>query len=112
MHNLRNDIAEPYSVGHTGHHWCSLGRRYESQEVRIVGAILEVDCLMNHCWRTPDLEVWAFLLSTERTDALYPQDLVGGPEVKLKSNYPWLPLQGQIPEKGNLEGIIINYQNI
>lgn len=53
-----------------------------------------------------DSEVWAFLLSTGRTDALYPQDLVGGPEVKLKSNYPWLPLQGQFPQKDNLEGII------
>ena len=50
--------------------------------------------------------MWAFLLSTGRTDALYPQDLVGGPEVKLKSNYPWLPLQGHFPQKDNLEGII------
>ena len=50
MHNLRSDIAEPYSIGHTGHHWYNLGRRYESQEMRIVGSILEADCLMNHCW--------------------------------------------------------------
>ena len=30
MHNLRSDIAEPYSIGHAGHHWYSLGRRQKS----------------------------------------------------------------------------------
>lgn len=106
MHNLRSDIAEPYSIGHTGHHWYSLGRRYKSQEVRVVGAVLEVDCLMNHCW-TPDSEVWASLLSTERTDALCPQDLVGGPEVKLKSDHPCFLYRDRSLRKTNLKALLL-----
>lgn len=75
--------------------------------MRIVGAILEADCLINHCWRTPDSEVWAFLPSTERTDALYPQDLVSGPEVKLSLDYPWLPLQDRSLRKAILKALLL-----
>ena len=73
-------------------------------------AILNI-CLMIHSWRIPDSEVHmgSLLVCTGRTNALYRQDLAGRPEVRPKSKYFWLPLQGQFCERDSLEGIIINY---